>query len=81
MDCGVANLVVLEFDHVRDKRWNITHMVGAGFPWSTIEAEIAKVSGSLRELPWDQDRSRTRLLRPEGQGSTLRGLPRISRPA
>jgi 5-methylcytosine-specific restriction endonuclease McrA len=42
VDCGMANLVVLEFDHVRDKRWNITYTVGAGFPWSTIEAEIAK---------------------------------------
>ena len=42
VDCGMANLVVLEFDHLRDKRWNITYMVSAGFPWSTIEGEIAK---------------------------------------
>ena len=41
VDCGQTNLVVLEFDHVRDKRWNITYMVSAGFPWSTIETEIA----------------------------------------
>ena len=41
VDCGQTNLVVLEFDHVRDKRWNITYMVSAGFPWSTIETEIS----------------------------------------
>lgn len=42
VDCGEANLVVLEFDHMRDKRWNIATMINGGFPWSTIEAEIAK---------------------------------------
>jgi 5-methylcytosine-specific restriction endonuclease McrA len=40
--CGETNLVVLEFDHLRDKRWNIASMIVGGFPWSTIESEIAK---------------------------------------
>ena len=42
VDCGETNLVVLDFDHVRDKRWSVTYMVSAGFPWATIEQEIAK---------------------------------------
>ncbi|HEY8731110.1 MAG TPA: hypothetical protein VIN69_03915 [Candidatus Limnocylindria bacterium] len=42
VDCGEPNLVVLDFDHLRDKRWSITYMVSGGFPWSTIETEIAK---------------------------------------
>ena len=40
--CGETNLVVLDFDHLRDKRWSIAYMVSGGFPWSTIETEIAK---------------------------------------
>ena len=42
VDCGESNLVVLDFDHLRDKRWSITYMVSAGFLWSTIETEIAR---------------------------------------
>lgn len=40
--CGETNLVVLDFDHLRDKRRNVTYMVSAGFPWATIEKEIVK---------------------------------------
>ena len=43
IDCGQTDIRVLEFDHVRgDKSNNIARMVGKGFSWSTIEAEIAK---------------------------------------
>jgi 5-methylcytosine-specific restriction endonuclease McrA len=42
VDCGEGNLVVLDLDHLRDKRWDIAYMVSAGFPWATIEAEIAR---------------------------------------
>jgi 5-methylcytosine-specific restriction endonuclease McrA len=42
VDCGETNLVVLEFDHTRDKRWNIASMINGGFPWSTIESEITR---------------------------------------
>ena len=34
--------VVLEFDHLRDKRWNISHMATGNFPWITIESELVK---------------------------------------
>ena len=43
VDCGQTDIRVLEFDHVRgNKSNNIARMVGEGFSWSTIEAEINK---------------------------------------
>ena len=43
IDCGQTDIRVLEFDHVRgNKSNNIARMVGEGYSWSTIEAEIAK---------------------------------------
>lgn len=42
VDCGERDIIVLEFDHLRDKRENLTQMVAGGFAWPAIEAEIAK---------------------------------------
>ncbi len=43
VDCGQTDIRVLEFDHIHgNKSNNIARMVGEGFSWSTIEAEIAK---------------------------------------
>ena len=43
VDCGLVDIRVLEFDHVRGtKREAIARMVRIGCSWSTIEAEIAK---------------------------------------
>jgi hypothetical protein len=42
VDCGESDPVVLEFDHLRDKRWNISHMATGNFPWITIESELVK---------------------------------------
>lgn len=43
MDCGHTDVRVLEFDHIRGKKsGNISKMMGLGYSWSTIEAEIAK---------------------------------------
>ena len=42
VDCLEGDPVVLEFDHLRDKSYDIGYMVTAGFSWSTIELEIAK---------------------------------------
>jgi hypothetical protein len=42
VDCGVSDPLVLEFDHLRDKRWTISSMVTGNFPWTTIESELAK---------------------------------------
>lgn len=40
--CGEGDPVVLQFDHLRDKRKDVAYMCGAGFAWSTILDEIAK---------------------------------------
>jgi hypothetical protein len=42
VDCGESDPVVLQFDHVRDKRYNVSTMIRGGFAWSTVEAEIEK---------------------------------------
>ena len=42
VDCGEGNVVVLDFDHVRNKRWNISYMASCGFAWATIEDEIKR---------------------------------------
>jgi len=42
VDCGESDPVVLEFDHARDKRANVSQMVSDAFAWRTIELEIAK---------------------------------------
>jgi hypothetical protein len=60
--CGERDPVVLQFDHLRDKRDDVAYMCGAGFAWSTILDEIAKMPGPLCELPHPQDGARARYL-------------------
>ena len=42
VDCGESNLIVLDFDHLRDKIDDVANMVAAARSWSEIESEIAK---------------------------------------
>jgi predicted RNA-binding Zn-ribbon protein involved in translation (DUF1610 family) len=44
VDCGITDIRVLEFDHVRGtKKGNIAMMIQrGGYSWAAIEAEIAK---------------------------------------
>ena len=43
VDCGEADIVVLEFDHVRgDKMMNLSDMIRQSYSWARITAEIAK---------------------------------------
>lgn len=42
VDCGETDLLVLEFDHLRDKRMNIGTMISSGCQLDQIFAEIEK---------------------------------------
>jgi hypothetical protein len=43
VDCGESDPVVLEFDHVREKKeWDIAKMLTQAYSWDTILKEIAK---------------------------------------
>lgn len=42
VDCKESDPVVLEFDHLGDKRMAVSLMIGRGHSWATIMAEIDK---------------------------------------
>ena len=42
VDCGEKDIVVLQFDHLRDKSIDVSVMISTGASWHRIEAEIAK---------------------------------------
>ena len=42
VDCGETDLLVLEFDHLRDKKYNIAEMINRDFTWASILREIEK---------------------------------------
>jgi hypothetical protein len=41
VDCGESDVVVLEFDHVGEKRGELSQMINSGLTWAVIEREIA----------------------------------------
>ena len=42
IDCGEADIVVLQFDHLSNKERNVSSMLSGGWSWYAIEQEIAK---------------------------------------
>lgn len=42
VDCGEKDIIVLEFDHIRDKKHNISSMLKGGMPIKKILEEIDK---------------------------------------
>jgi hypothetical protein len=42
VDCGINNHIILDFDHLHDKKYNISRMIHDGFSWAAIKKEIAK---------------------------------------
>lgn len=42
VDCGESDPDVLDFDHLRDKRSNVSTLVQGGISWKTLHDEIAK---------------------------------------
>lgn len=42
IDCGERDIVVLDFDHMHDKTYAISHMVRSAFSLESLELEISK---------------------------------------
>ena len=42
VDCGECNPIVLDFDHLKDKKYNVSRMIHDGFSWKAIKKEIEK---------------------------------------
>jgi hypothetical protein len=42
IDCGINNHIILDFDHIKDKKYNISQMIRDGFSWKAIIKEIEK---------------------------------------
>jgi hypothetical protein len=42
VDCTVSDIRVLEFDHLRDKDMNVSHLVGGGHSLKRLIVEIEK---------------------------------------
>lgn len=42
VDCGEKNPIVLDFDHLKDKKYNISRMIHDGFSWKAIMKEVNK---------------------------------------
>ena len=42
VDCGERNPIVLDFDHLKDKKYNISRMIHDGHSWASIKKEIKK---------------------------------------
>ena len=76
VDCGESDPVVLEFDHLRDKRCDVTQMLWSGFLWSQIELEIMKCEVRCANC----HRRRTARQRGFDQRKRARSLPRELRP-
>src|SRR5207245_10198592 len=55
VDCGERDIVVLQFDHLRDKRGDIATLVASGRTWKAIAREIEKMRSEMFELPPSKD--------------------------
>lgn len=42
VDCGMADPVTLEFDHLRDKWLNVSELSNRAIPWEVVAQEIGK---------------------------------------
>ena len=42
VDCGEKNPIVLDFDHLKNKKYNISRMIHDGHSWASIKKEIKK---------------------------------------
>lgn len=42
LDCGEDDILVLEPDHLKDKKYNISHMIKVGYTWKSVLKELEK---------------------------------------
>ena len=42
VDCKETDIVVLDFDHIKDKKYNVSNMIGEGYSIKTLLEEINK---------------------------------------
>src|SRR5688572_15234192 len=42
VDCGERDILCLQFDHLTDKKFDVSFMISTGVSWHRISAEIAK---------------------------------------
>lgn len=68
VDCGEFDPEVLDFDHLRDKRNNVSTMLWSGMLWKAIEDEIAKCEVRCANC------HRRRTAREQGYDERKRGL-------
>ena len=77
-DCGITDIRVLTFDHLRDKRYNVSELTMGYHIWETISREIEKcevvcanchmIRTATRGNHWNRI---DQLARPPGSGSGL----------
>ncbi len=67
IDCGESNPIVLEFDHQRDKKINVSHAAKFGYDISKLKEEVSKCEircanchriKTARELGWYKNSKR-----------------------
>lgn len=74
VDCGLADTEVLEFDHLRDKRVDVSVMVQRGSSWRAVLDEIAKCEvrcANCHRRKTGERRRAVKMLRDPGGNRTL----------
>lgn len=76
VDCGEADIVVLEFDHLRDKRANVGSLIGTSEIWR-IQEEIAKCEVVCANCHRRRTAARANSYRHRDSGSWRVGVARL----
>lgn len=85
VDCGEDDLVVLEFDHLRDKEANVSRLVASGVSWDRVMAEIEKCqvrcANCHRRVTYRRRQEKRRINEPRGPWRLRPRRGTIPRPA
>lgn len=77
VDCGETDVIVLEFDHTRDKEVDVARLLASGATWPRIAREIAKCE--VRCANCHRLRTVERASRPHGPAPIRKDRPRSPR--